>query len=57
MDAENYLYEMQEEMKLWPDVEYPLFDEEITNREKGVARLSLSFHLRAHFNPSKENGI
>ena len=36
----EYMYEIQEEMKLWPDLECPLFDEEITNTEKGIARHS-----------------
>ena len=39
-NVENYFSEIQGEMKLWPDLEYPLFDEEIANKEKGIVRHS-----------------
>ena len=31
-DAEDFMCQIQEEMQLWPELEYPLFDEEILNK-------------------------
>ena len=40
-DAEGFIFQIQDEMQPWPNLEYPLFDFDIVNEEKKVARHKL----------------
>ena len=35
-DAEDFMYKINEEMKLWPNLEYPIFESDVINTEKKV---------------------
>ena len=40
-DAEDLMFQIQERMRLWPNLDYPLFEMNIVNEEKKVARHKL----------------
>ena len=40
-DAADFMHQIQEEMKVWPDLEFPLFNKATINKEKKIARHDL----------------